>query len=223
MKNLIIFDLDGTLLDTGEGIIKSLKFALSKFGFPVPNDEICKSFVGPPLKKRFLELFDSDEQTANALLACFREEYGKGDLFLASVYPGVEECLKELHKQYSLAVATNKSEIQAIQLLERFGLASYFKLICGSDMKASLTKEQIVANAASKLGFSPTDCIVIGDSGNDAEAAAKLGMRFIGVTYGYGFKSGVDIEGYPYVACVKSHDQLKKILFNRLNAIYKCV
>lgn len=211
---LIIFDLDGTLLDTGEGIIKSLKFALSKFGFPVPNDEICKSFVGPPLKKRFLELFDSDEQTANALLACFREEYGKGDLFLASVYPGVEECLKELHKQYSLAVATNKSEIQAIQLLERFGLASYFKLICGSDMKASLTKEQIVANAASKLGFSPADCIVVGDSGNDAEAAAKLGMQFIGVTYGYGFRKEIDVEHYPHIGCMQSILDIKGIMKN---------
>lgn len=214
MKNLIIFDLDGTLLDTGEGIIKSLKFALSKFGFQVPSEEICKSFVGPPLKKRFLELFYSDEQTANALLACFREEYGKGDLFLASVYPGVEECLKELHKQYSLAVATNKSEIQAAQLLERFGLASYFKLICGSDMKASLTKEQIVANAASKLGFSPADCIVVGDSGNDAEAAAKLGMQFIGVTYGYGFKHAGDLTSYPYIAYAECPVRIKEIVIN---------
>lgn len=212
---LIIFDLDGTLLDTGEGIIKSLKFALSKFGFQVPSEEICKSFVGPPLKKRFLELFDSDEQTANALLACFREEYGKGDLFLASVYPGVEECLKELHKQYSLAVATNKSEIQATGLLKNFDLASYFDVICGSDMKASLTKEQIVANAASKLGFSPADCIVVGDSGNDAEAAAKLGMRFIGVTYGYGFKSETELEGYPYIARVEDVKQINILLFKK--------
>ena len=221
MKNLIIFDLDGTLLDTGEGIIKSIKFALEKFGFLVPNEEICKSFVGPPLKKRFLELFDSDEQTADALLACFREEYGKGDLFLASPYPGVEKCLKELRERYALAVATNKSEIQATELLKKFGLASYFDIICGSDMKASLTKVQIVANAAQRPGFSPTNCIVVGDSGNDAEAAAKLGMRFIGVTYGYGFKSETDLEGYPYVACVKDCDQLKKILFNRLNVIFK--
>jgi len=209
---LIIFDLDGTLLDTGEGIIKSLKFALSKFGLPVPNDEICKSFVGPPLKKRFLELYDSEEQTADALLACFREEYGKGNLFLARVYPGVEECLKELHKQYSLAVATNKSEIQATQLLERFGMASYFKLICGSDMKASLTKEQIVANAASKLGFSPADCIVVGDSGNDAEAAAKLGMQFIGVTYGYGFKGEADLMFFSYIGCVQKPVEIESIL-----------
>ena len=207
---LIIFDLDGTLLDTGEGIIKSLKFALSKFGFQAPSEEICKSFVGPPLKKRYLELFDSDEQTANALLACFREEYGKGDLFLASVYPGVEECLKELHKQYSLAVATNKSEIQAAQLLERFGLASYFDMICGSDMKASLTKEQIVAKAAKKLGFSSADCIVVGDSGNDAEAAAKLGMQFIGVTYGYGFKSKTDVTSYSHIACVDNIAQIMR-------------
>ena len=208
---LIIFDLDGTLLDTGEGIIKSLKFALKKYGFLVPDEEICKSFVGPPLKKRFLELFDSDERTADALLACFREEYGKGDLFLARVYPGVEECLKELRGRHSLAVATNKSEVQAAQLLERIGLASYFDVICGSDKKATLSKVQIVANAASRLGFSPADCVVVGDSSNDAEAAAKLGMRFIGVTYGYGFKSKSDVESFPNIECADTPMHIKEI------------
>ena len=214
MKNLIIFDLDGTLLDTGEGIIKSLKTALKKFGFLVPNEEICKSFVGPPLKK-ILELFDSDEQTADALLACFREEYGKGDLFLASPYPGVEKCLKELRERYALAVATNKSEIQATELLKKFGLASYFDIICGSDMKASLTKVQIVVNAANRLGFLPADCIVVGDSGNDAEAAEKLGMRFIGVTYGYGFRKETDVKHYPHIGCVQSILDVKEIVKNQ--------
>ena len=214
MKNLIIFDLDGTLLDTGEGIIKSLKFALKKFGFQIPDEEICKSFVGPPLKKRFLELFDSDEQTADMLLACFREEYGKGDLFLAHVYPGVEECLKELRERYALAVATNKSETQAAQLLERFSLASYFDVICGSDMKAALSKVQIVANAASRLGFSPADCVVVGDSGNDAEAAERLGMQFIGVTYGYGFKYAEDLTSYPYTAYAEYPMQINEIAIN---------
>lgn len=211
---LIIFDLDGTLLDTGEGIIKSLKFALSKFGFQVPSEEICKSFVGPPLKKRFLELFDSDEQTADALLACFREEYGKGNLFLASMYPGVEESLKELHERYALAVATNKSETQAAQLLERFGLTSYFDVICGSDMKAALTKEQIVANAAYRLGFLFADCIVVGDSDNDAEAAERLGMRFVGVTYGYGFRKEADVKRYPHIGCVQCILDVKEIVKN---------
>ena len=73
---LVIFDLDGTLLDTGRGISKCIASTLGKMGFKVPDEETCKTFVGPPLKKRFLELFDADENTADAVMKAFREEYG---------------------------------------------------------------------------------------------------------------------------------------------------
>ena len=209
---LIIFDLDGTLLDTGRGIVKSVAFTLKKMGLPVPNEDVCKSFVGPPFKKRFLELFNTDEKKADTALAIFREEYGKGDVFLADHYVGMMESLKNLHEHNSLAVATNKSEIHAVALLEKFGLARFFDAICGSDMAASMSKEQIVEKAANQLGVSYKDCLVIGDSDNDAKAAANLGMQFIGVTYGYGFKNPADLKRYPHVGCAESPSSLMKII-----------
>lgn len=199
---LIIFDLDGTLLDTGKGILKCVASTLKKMGFQVPNEDVCKSFIGPPLKKRFLEIFKTDEETANAFVAAFREEYSKGDLFLVDQYEGMMECLTELKKEYSLAVATNKREDFAVALLEKCGMAHFFDAICGSDIASILTKTQIVAKAADKLGVPHADCVVVGDSNSDAEAAAQLGMPFVGVTYGYGFKGVADVDLYLNVGCV---------------------
>lgn len=205
---LIIFDLDGTLLDTGRGISKCIASTLGKMGFKVPDEETCKTFVGPPLKKRFLELFDADENTADAVMKAFREEYGKGDVFLADRYAGMEECLTALHEHFSLAVATYKREDHAIQLLEKFGMARFFDAICGSDAAATMTKNQIVEKAMNLAGVKPAESLLIGDSANDAESAAQLGIPFIGVTYGYGFKTDADIATFPHIACEQNPLQL---------------
>lgn len=209
---LVIFDLDGTLLDTGRGISKCVASTLGKMGFKVPDEETCKTFVGPPLKKRFLELYDADENTADAVIKAFREEYGKGDVFLADRYAGMDECLTALHKKFALAVATYKREDHAKQLLEKFDLAQYFDAICGSDAAATMTKNQIVVEAAERLGIPLADCVMVGDSDNDAIAAEQLGMLFIGVTYGYGFKSEANVVKYPHIAYVNSPLELKALL-----------
>ena len=209
---LIIFDLDGTLLDTGRGISKCIASTLGKMGFKAPDEETCKTFVGPPLKKRFLELFDADVNTADSVMKAFREEYGKGDVFLADRYAGMEECLVTLHEHFSLAVATYKREDHAVQLLEKFGMAHFFDAICGSDAAATMTKNQIVEKVMNLMRETPADSLLIGDSANDAESAAQLGIPFIGVTYGYGFKSDADIAKFPHIACVREPSQLVDII-----------
>ena len=208
----IIFDLDGTLLDTGRGIVKCVASTLYKIGLAVPNEEICKTFVGPPLKKRFLELFKVDEKTANDFVKFFREEYAMGYIFLADRYPGMDECLATLHERFPLAVATNKREDLAVKLLEKFEMASYFDAICGSDVASTMTKEQIVANAAKRLGVEPVDCLMVGDSSNDAVAAERLEMPFIGVTYGYGFKSEADMAGLSYLTSIDNLMNLRRFV-----------
>ena len=213
-SKLVIFDLDGTLLDTGRGISKCVASTLGKMGFKVPDEETCKTFVGPPLKKRFLELYDADENTADAVMKAFREEYGKGDVFLADRYAGMEECLTALHKKFALAVATYKREDHAIKLLEKFEMAQFFDTICGSDEAATMTKNQIVEKAMNLLGVPPAECILVGDSSNDAESAAQLGIPFIGVIYGYGFKKEADIAKYQRIACIDNPIQLKDFIIN---------
>jgi len=200
----IIFDLDGTLLDTGRGIVKCVASTLSQMGLAVPNEEVCKSFVGPPLKKRFLEIFEADEKTADDFVKLFREEYAKGDIFLADRYPEMDECLAGLHKHFPLAVATNKREDLAVRLLEKFEMNQYFDAICGSDAASTITKEQIVASAAKRLDVAYENCLMVGDSANDAEAAERLGMPFVGVTYGYGIKKNSDLINLSLVGLVES-------------------
>jgi len=209
---LILFDLDGTLLNTGRGIVKCIKSTLEKLDYKVPDEDVCKTFVGPPLKKRFLELYDADESTADTVMKTFREEYGKGDVFLANRYAGLEECLTTLCTRYTLAVATYKQEDHAVQLLEKFSMASFFKAICGSDAAATMTKNQIIEKAIKLQGANPANCLMIGDSDNDAVSAAQLGIPFIGVTYGYGFKSKADVAQFPHIACVDNPLQLKEII-----------
>ena len=208
----IIFDLDGTLLDTGKGIVKCVASTLGRMGFSALDEETSKSFVGPPLKKRFLELFETDEKTADDFVRLFREEYVKDDIFLAERYPGMDESLATLHERFPLAVATNKREDLAVKLLEKFEMASYFDAICGSDVASTMTKEQIVANAAKQLGVNPTDCLMVGDSSNDAEAAERLEMPFVGVTYGYGFKNSENLMRCPHVGCAEIPSNLVKIV-----------
>ena len=212
---LIIFDLDGTLLDTGWGILKCIESTLEKMGLGVLDEEICRSFVGPPLKKRFLELFNTDEKSADAFVAIFREGYGNGDIFLANRYEGMNECLATLHEHCPLAVATNKREDLAVKLLEKFGLSSYFDVICGSDAAATMTKEQIVASAAERLGIPLADCVMVGDSDNDAVAATKLGIPFIAATYGYGFKKAADVARFPHIGCADCPMQINEILYEQ--------
>ena len=208
----VIFDLDGTLLDTGRGIVKCVASTLSQMGLAVPNEDVCESFVGPPLKKRFLELFEADEKAADIFVKFFREEYAKADIFLADRYPGMDETLTALHGWASLAVATNKREDLAVKLLEKFEMMSYFDAICGSDATSTMTKEQIVANVAKQLGINPTDCLMVGDSVNDAEAAEQLGMPFVGVTYGYGFKNENDLTDFSHVGCIQEAVEIESIL-----------
>lgn len=216
---LIIFDLDGTLLDTGRGILKCIVSTLEKMGFQIPDEETCKSFIGPPLKKRFQELFNTDNATADDFVTKFREDYGKGDIFLADRYEGMNECLEYLHKHYSLAVATNKREDLAIKLLEKFGMASHFKAIYGSCDLIATTKKQILEKTAEQQSVPFLQCLVIGDSSNDADAATELGMKFIGVTYGYGFTCETDLSPYPYVASIKSPKDLKRIIKEKENEL----
>ena len=211
-QRLILFDLDGTLLDTGRGVVKCIATTLARMGFEVPDENTCRSFVGPPLKKRFLELYKASVDTADAVMRAFREEYGKGDVFLADRYEGMEEVLAHLHSKFTLAVATYKREDHATRLLEKFGLAHFFDTICGSDAAATMTKKQIAENAMRQLGASSADCILVGDSNNDAECAAELGITFVAATYGYGFKSEMDAAAFPHAGCARNPSELVEII-----------
>ncbi|WP_347224152.1 HAD hydrolase-like protein [Bacteroides congonensis] len=185
MWELIIFDLDGTLLNTSEGIYNSVRYTEKELNLrPIGNSELSK-FVGPPPKEMYKKMYGLSEKQSQDAVKKHRKYGITRALYEASIYDGVEETLKYIkNKQKKLAVATLKSQIIAEKILAINKLEKYFDIIIGMDLDETYTKSQII-----KLAMTKTNCktsIMIGDSMFDQIGAAEAGVDFIGATYGFG-------------------------------------
>ena len=185
MKN-ILFDLDGTLTDSGEGIINCAWLALKYFGLPLPDRETMRVFVGPPLRDSFLR-FGVPEADVEKAIEIYRSRYVPTGMFENTPYPGIRAMLAALkaagHKLY---VATSKPEGMATGILEKFELASYFEHIYGASMDNSRdSKDKVIAYVIEQIGTS-AGTIMVGDTAYDVEGAGVHGIPCIGVSWGYG-------------------------------------
>ncbi len=197
MIRSIIFDLDGTLLDTSVGVLSSVKKMIEHYGLHNLDDDDMRSFIGPPINKNLERLYGLSPEKAMEAMSYFREEYPKGDIFRAEHYEGMDELLFSLGDLgFKVGVATYKREDMAKTLLEEKGLAKYFDVIHGSNAASNMTKADIVNLTIQDLGFSPDETVMVGDSDNDAIGAADAGAHFIGVTYGFGFSTPEDIDQF---------------------------
>lgn len=209
----VIFDLDGTLLDTSPGSIDSVNYTIKNLGLKSLGSEELYSFVGPPIQESFRNHFNMDESAALNAAGLFRRYYKEHSLFMADEYPGVMDLLAALKsRNYAIAVATYKREDYAMSLLEHFGIAQYCDSIHGADDACVRTKTDIVAMCMQDLSASPNESIMIGDSEHDAQGAEKLGIRFIGVGYGFGFKSLADISKFRHIGYVHAVSELLPII-----------
>ena len=189
MYNKIIFDLDGTLLNTQSGIVNALKTALSERKFKLSDDEILKKFVGPPIHESFMKYFDLTYEQAKENVCYFRKIYSENCMFDACLYDGIYDLLENLKKQNKkLAIATNKSHNNACRIIEHFKLDKYMDFYMGSDMDGKLKKSDIVLKCIEKVNSKKSDCVLIGDSSHDETGAKIAGIDFIPVSYGFGFK-----------------------------------
>nr|WP_296158174.1 HAD-IA family hydrolase [uncultured Blautia sp.] len=190
MYKAILFDLDGTLTESGEGITKSVQYALGKLGKPEEDLEKLKVFIGPPLMEQFMKYVDLDEETAKKAVEYYRERYSEKGIFENRPYPGVEDMLKELkRKKYLLTVASSKPEYYVKQILDHFQLTGYFDEIVGSEMNGKRTnKAEVIEETLSRLHMSDKrdQVIMIGDKEHDVFGARKAGLKCIAVSYGYG-------------------------------------
>lgn len=186
MKKTVLFDLDGTLTDSGEGIINCAIPALEHFGLPIPSREELRVFVGPPLHETFQRFGVPADKTEEAIRV-YRSRYIPTGMFENTPYPGIESLLKALKQDgHTLYVATSKPEEMSVTILERFGLAPYFDRICGASTDTSRsTKDAVIAYLLEQSG-TKEDMVMVGDTKYDVLGAKAHGIPAIGVSWGYG-------------------------------------
>lgn len=185
-RKVILFDLDGTLTDSGEGITKCAQLALRHFGIDIPDRKQLGVFVGPPLRESFPK-FGVPEEKVEEAIHIFRSRYLTVGKFENFPYPGIPELLDTLKEQgHRLFVATSKPESTAIEILEKFELAPYFEKICGAESDSSRdTKEAVIGYLLQQAG--PLEnAVMVGDTAFDVLGAAAHGIPAIGVSWGYG-------------------------------------
>lgn len=186
MKRTILFDLDGTLTDSAEGVINCFLPALKHFNLPIPERSEMTFVVGPPLRDSFLRLGVKEEDVETAV-EIYRQRYVPTGMFENAPFPGIAAMLAALKDAgHELYVATSKPEGMATEILEKFRLSGFFDKIYGASMDGSRdTKDKVIAYLLEELG--PRDnYIMIGDTHFDVEGAAVHGIKTIGVDWGYG-------------------------------------
>ena len=208
-KKLIIFDLDGTLIDTSEGIFHSVRYAEEKMGFQPISEQELRKFVGPPPKEVYKQLYGVEEAEALEAVKYHREYGSTKAIFEAKLYYGIDKLLQELKMNgYLLAVATLKKEEIAKQVLKECDIYHYFDTISGMNEAETLTKAMTIKEVWKRLEYYG-DSILIGDTLYDYEGAKEVGINFIGVTYGFGFQEG---KFYQFKVANSTTDILNHIL-----------
>ena len=186
----ILFDLDGTLTDSQEGITKSVQYALAHFGIQVEDLSSLRKFIGPPLTESFKAFYGMDDEAAHVGLLKYRERFLDVGWAENAVYPGVETMLAQLHRAGKhLLLATSKPELQAKRIMDHFGLSRYFDHICGPGPNApdGYSKADVIRDALGRSGITDyADVVMVGDRHHDVEGAHAVGLPCIGVLYGYG-------------------------------------
>lgn len=213
MYQWIFFDLDGTLTEPKDGIVRSIQYALERLGIHEPNPDKLQSFIGPPLLEALRDTYDMDEQTARLALDYYRQRYEERGMFENAVFPGIEELLSQLRANDGiLAVATSKPTVYAQKICEHFGLAQYFTAIVGSELDGRRSnKDEVVAAAIEAVGVQDTRrAVMVGDRKFDVIGARKNGIDAVGVLYGYGSRTELELE-HPS-ALVNSVAELKTVL-----------
>lgn len=202
----ILFDLDGTMIDSQAGITKSAQYALKKFNIIVEDLEELIPFIGPPLKNSFMNYYGFSEQDALQAVKYYREYFADHGVFANTLYPGIEDLLKKLHAEgRKLFVATAKPTIYTEQILEGYKLRHLFTYVCGANLDGTRTdKSEIIKTVIDEAKISLEGTVMIGDRKYDIVGAHNNKIDSIAVGYGFGSKEELmATEPTFYISTVK--------------------
>jgi len=193
---LLIFDLDGTLVDTSEDITRALNYALKPFGYPPLSNEQTKKLVGDGISRLIEKVIGEGRREFEQIRQSFLDYYGKHIADHSRPYPDVVETLERL-KDYKKAVVTNKREALARALFRQLDLNRFFDLIVGSDTTDETKPSPVpLQYVLGRLGVSPEEAVMIGDGLTDIKAGRAAGVRTVGV--GYGYKGYEELKGADF-------------------------
>jgi len=199
----VLFDLDGTLTESGQGVANGVLYALASFDLPAPSADELRKYLGPPLWVSFDEFAGLKGTDIQRAVHLYREYYHETGRFENAVFEGIPELLTELKNAgIRLAVATSKVDHSAVSILEHFDLDQYFEVISGSDELGTSrgTKALVIAHALSELKPSNRQGIVmIGDREHDVHGAQEHGLECIGVLWGYGDEGELTSAGATHI------------------------
>ncbi len=222
MYRTLLFDLDGTLTDSAEGITKCVQYALASQKIQVTDLTELRKFIGPPLRASMEKFYGLTPQQSAAALQKYRERFVSVGMYENRAYAGILELLQELAARGStLAMATGKPEIYALPIARRFGFAPYLQAICGSTLDGRLDdKALVVRNALARLRIATPEqkkvTALIGDRRDDVLAAHANGIACIAVGYGFGSYAELHEAGADHYAADIA--ALRKLLLDAQNA-----
>ncbi|HMG76980.1 MAG TPA: HAD hydrolase-like protein [Pyrinomonadaceae bacterium] len=188
-RDVLLFDLDGTLTDPKPGIVGCIRFALDQLTVACPGDDALVQYIGPPLRATFGTLLGTaDAQRIEEAMAWFRQRFSETGLFENNLYDGVPPMLERTSQMAAAAyVATSKPAVYAERIVKHFGLDEHFRKVYGAELDGRFDdKAELLAHLLATERVSPDVAVMIGDRAVDMRAARANGLRAIGVLWGYG-------------------------------------
>ena len=209
----IIFDLDGTLVDTSEGIFNSIRFAQQQLHLPEITPQQMRSHIGPPMQESYNRNFHlTGDALQRAIDLHVQYALTKG-LYEVAIYEGIPHVLQTLHQQgFRLAVATLKLEETAQKMLQYLNIAQYFNCICGALKDKHISKKQLLEKCMDICHSTQRTTLLVGDSKYDAQGAAEAGMDFLGVLYGFDFATPTDVADFSHIGIAPHVEDILPII-----------